>query len=239
MAEQVYVGGELELFAAARNWKRRLARELAPHLAGDVLEVGAGLGGTTANLLPAARVRRWTALEPDPALCARLASFTRELARTHGVEIEARGGTLDELAAEQRFDAVLYVDVLEHIEDDRAELVRAARHLAPGGRLVVLAPAHQGLYSEFDRAIGHFRRYDRRSLLALAPPGTELLHAAYLDSAGWLASLANRFLLRRALPTPAQIRTWDGLLVPVSGVLDRLLLGRFGKSVLVVWRRPA
>lgn len=239
MAEQVYVGGELELFAAARNWKRRLARELAPFLGGEVLEVGAGLGGTTANLLPAARVKRWTALEPDPRLCARLATAARELAAAHGVEVEALGGTLADVPDTRRFDAVLYVDVLEHIEDDRGELARAAARLAPGGRLVVLAPAHQALYSEFDRAIGHFRRYDRRGLLALAPPGTELVHGAYLDSAGWLASLANRLLLRRALPTPAQIRTWDGLLVPLSGVLDRLLLGRFGKSVLVVWRRSA
>ena len=237
MGEQTYVGGELELFAAARNWKRRLARELAPLLAGEVLEVGAGLGGTTANLLPAARARRWTALEPDPALRARLELTARELAAQHGLPVEVHGGTLAELAPERRFDVVLYIDVLEHIENDRAELARAAGRLAPGGRLAVLAPAHQALYSEFDRAIGHFRRYDRRSLLALAPPGTELVRADYLDSAGWLASLANRLLLRRSLPTPAQIRTWDGLLVPLSGVLDRLLLGRFGKSVLAVWRR--
>jgi hypothetical protein len=104
---------------------------------------------------------------------------------------------------------------------------------------VVLAPAHQGLYSEFDRAIGHFRRYDRRSLVALAPPGLELVELAYLDSVGWLASLANRLLLRRALPTPAQIRVWDGVMVPLSGVLDRVTGGHFGKSVLAVWRRPA
>lgn len=237
MVEQVYVGGELELFAAARNWKRRLARELAPHLTGEVLEVGAGLGGTTETLLPAARVRRWTALEPDPELRARLEVRARELSARGAVPVEVQAGTLADLAPERRFDAILYVDVLEHIQDDRGELERAAARLAPGGRLVVLAPAHQALYSEFDRAIGHFRRYDRRTLLALAPPGTERIHAAYLDSAGWLASLANRLLLRRALPTPAQIRTWDGFLVPLSGVLDRLLLGRFGKSVLVVWRR--
>jgi len=239
LAELEYVGGELELFAAARNWKRRLARELAPHLGGHVLEVGAGLGGTTASLLAGARVTAWTALEPDAELFARLARALPELVRTHGVPVHARRGTLGELGAEEHFDALLYVDVLEHIEDDRGELARAAAHLAAGGRLVVLAPAHQALYSEFDARIGHFRRYDRRSLAALAPGGTELVRLAYLDSVGWLASLANRLLLRRALPTPAQIRLWDGVLVPLSGVLDRLLCGRFGKSVLAVWRRPA
>lgn len=238
MGEFEYVGGELELFAAARNWKRRLARELAPHLGGNVLEVGAGLGGTTESLLQDAEVGRWLALEPDPELFAELERKVESLDRRFAAEVCARRGTLSDLEADERFDALLYIDVLEHIEDDRDELVRAAAHLEPGGKLVVLAPAHQSLFSEFDRAIGHFRRYDRRSLAALAPAGTELVALTYLDSVGWLASLANRLLLRRSLPTPAQIRVWDGVLVPLSGVLDRLLLGRFGKSVLAVWRRP-
>ena len=61
----------LELFAAARNWKHYVARACAPFLRGHVLEVGAGLGGSTASLLAAADVREWTALEPDPELLAR------------------------------------------------------------------------------------------------------------------------------------------------------------------------
>lgn len=238
MAEFAYVGGELALFAQARNWKRRLARELAPLVAGRVLEVGAGAGATTAGLLTEARPAAWTALEPDAGLFAELESAARELERKHGLPVRARRATLAELAPEERFEAVLYVDVLEHIEDDRGELARAAARLTPGGRLLVLAPAHQALYSEFDRSIGHFRRYDRRSLAALAPAGVALERITYLDSVGWLASLANRALLRQALPTPAQIRLWDGVMVPLSGLFDRLLCGRFGKSVLAVWRRP-
>jgi SAM-dependent methyltransferase len=237
LAELPYVGGELELFAQAKNWKGRLARELAPHLGGKVLEVGAGLGGTTESLLSQADVASWSALEPDPDLFAELERKAAFLDRRFSAEVRALRGTLSDLDEDERFDAVLYVDVLEHIEDDRGELTRAAARLERGGKLVVLAPAHQALYSEFDRAIGHFRRYDRRSLAALAPDGMELVTLAYLDSVGWLASLANRWLLRRSMPTAAQIRTWDGVMVPLSGVLDRLLLGRFGKSVLAVWRR--
>ena len=66
---------------------------------------------------------------------------------------------------------MLYIDVLEHIEHDLDELARAASHLAPGGHLVVLAPAHQALFSDFDRAIGHYRRYNRAGLQKLAPAG--------------------------------------------------------------------
>jgi hypothetical protein len=148
-------------------------------------------------------------------------------------------GTLDDLHAEARFDAILYIDVLEHIEDDRAELVRAAQRLNPGGSVIVLSPAHQFLFTPFDAAIGHFRRYSRRSLAAVGPVALRTRKLVYLDAAGMLASAGNRLLLRSAMPTEAQILTWDRLLVPVSRVIDPLFGYRVGKSVLGVWQREA
>ena len=106
------------------------------------------------------------------------------------------------LPSEDRFDTILYVDVLEHIEDDRGELAGAAARLRTGGHVVVLAPAHQALYSPFDKAIGHFRRYSHRSLLAAAPSTLQPVAAYYLDAVGMAASLANRLLLRASMPSP-------------------------------------
>ena len=152
------------------------------------------------------------------------------------VACRARTGTVRGLQGEPGFDAILYIDVLEHIADDAAELAAAARLLRPGGALIVLAPAHPWLYSPFDRAIGHHRRYTRRSLARIAPPGLRRLVLRYLDSVGLLASAGNRFLLRRSLPTPRDIARWDGLMVPISRRLDAWLAFRVGKSVLGVWR---
>jgi SAM-dependent methyltransferase len=239
MAEVRHEGGELELFAEARRWKRYFTDVLAPHLRGHVLEVGAGLGSTLRALSRAAAVEAWTALEPDPELRAQLEDVAREVAAARGIPVRAFGGTLGELPAGERFDAVVYVDVLEHIADDRAELARAHQRLRPGGRLLVLAPAHATLFSEFDRQVGHHRRYDRTSLAALSPAGARLVELRYLDSVGLLASLGNRLLLRAPLPSPAQIRLWDGWMVPASRILDPLSLGRLGKSIVAVWERDA
>ena len=136
------------------------------------------------------------------------------------------------------FDSILYIDVLEHIEDDRGELSRAAALLRPRGFLVVLSPAHPRLFSEFDAAIGHHRRYTRSTLAAAAPEGLELVRLVYLDSVGLLASLGNRLLLRESMPTPRQIALWDRVMVRLSTRLDPILRHRLGKSVLGVWRRP-
>jgi hypothetical protein len=229
-----YEGSELALFAEANRWKRYFARSLYPFIGPSVLEVGAGIGGTT-QVLCAKDHRRWVCLEPDAILVEQL----HERIRIGKLPpfCEARVGTLSSLPSRERFDTIFYIDVLEHIERDREELVRATEYLNLGGHLVILAPAHQWLFSPFDTAVGHFRRYSSRSLLDLAPPGMRVVQARYLDSAGLLASLANRLILRNALPTVGQIRVWDSYMVPCSRFLDPMFRYKFGKTVTVVWRR--
>jgi hypothetical protein len=231
MAESRYVGSELEVFAHAVRWKAYFRSRIAPYLRGDVAEVGAGIGGTT-KILCDGRQDSWVCLEPDASLAAEIDRAALPPSTRHEVVV----GGLASLARERLFDAVLYIDVLEHIEDDRGELARAAAHLKPDGAIVVVAPAHQWLFTPFDAAIGHFRRYDKASLRAAAPPGVAEETLVYLDSVGLLASGANRLLLRSAHPTLGQIRLWDTLMVPLSRILDPLTRHAAGKSILGVWR---
>jgi hypothetical protein len=135
------------------------------------------------------------------------------------------------------FDAILYIDVIEHIDDDSGQLELAATRLNQDGHLIVLSPAHQWLFSPFDEAIGHYRRYSRNTLRAVGPADCQLVFLRYLDSVGLLASLANRLFLRASRPTTRQIAFWDRFMVPVSRVVDPCLAYRLGKSVLGVWRR--
>jgi hypothetical protein len=113
----------------------------------------------------------------------------------------------------------------------------AASHLKPGGRLIVLSPAHAWLYTPFDKAIGHYRRYTKASLLAVAPAELATEKLIYLDSVGLLASLGNRLLLKSRMPTEAQIKTWDSWLIPCSRRLDPLFRYSIGKTIVGVWRR--
>jgi SAM-dependent methyltransferase len=230
-----YVGAELALFARATRWKTYFGRCLRPYISGEVLEAGAGLGGTSRFLChPGAS--RWTLLEPDRRLIERLRNNLA--AEPLPVPSEVVTGTLADLPADRRFDTLLYIDVIEHIEDDAAEVARAVERLRPGGRVIALSPAHSWLYSPFDKAIGHFRRYSRRSIAALTPQAVILERCFYLDAVGLLASLGNRMLLKSSMPTAAQIGVWDRLMVPLSRLLDPLLFRRLGKSVVAVWRRP-
>jgi hypothetical protein len=234
MSSFTYIGDELNLFSAAKNWKSYLRREITPFLGSEVLEVGAGLGGTT-KFLCNGNFERWICLEPDASLAEHLSEQIRkgELPACCQVAV----GTLENRTDTECFDTLLYIDVLEHIEDDKGELVRALSFLRSGGRLVVLSPAHQWLFSEFDRAIGHFRRYTRGALRAITPAGATVERLIYLDSVGLVASLSNRVLLKKSMPTARQISVWDGIMVPLSRALDLVLLHCLGKSVLGVWKK--
>ncbi len=233
MTDYTYIGSELSLFAMARNWKSYFRSHLVPYLRGaEVLEVGAGIGANT-RLLAGTGFQRWVCLEPDRQLAARLKADLPAVDRTELVI-----GRLADLDSSRRFDAILYLDVLEHIPDDHAELGLATERLKTRGTLIVLAPAHQWLFTPFDEAVGHCRRYTKASLAAAAPRRLRAEKLIYLDSIGLLASLGNRLLLQSRMPTEAQIRIWDRWLVPCSRWVDPLLAYHGGKSVLAVWRNP-
>ncbi len=233
MSEFKYVGSELDLFAAAHNWKSYWSSRIRPFINGDILEVGAGIGANTPYLDHGGN-RRWVCLEPDSNLATRL---TLNLGKTGvGREYEIVCGTVQQLES-GRFDTILYIDVLEHIENDREELEAASTLLRDGGRLIVLSPAHQQLFTPFDAAIGHFRRYNRSMLQNISTSHLRLEAVWYLDSAGLLLSVANLLFLHRSKPTKGQLAFWDRCMVPVSRVVDRCFLSSVGKSIVGIWLR--
>jgi SAM-dependent methyltransferase len=228
-----YVGSELELFAGAHNWKSYWSSQIRPFVVGDTIEVGAGIGANT-RYLDRDGNRRWVCLEPDSRLIAQL---TENLAQTTGSrKYEIACGRIQTLGDTREFDTIIYIDVLEHIENDREELEAAASRLRAGGRIIVLCPAHEWLFSPFDAAIGHCRRYDRPMLQSIAPTRLHLEKIMYLDSIGLVLSIANRLLLRQSMPTKAQLYFWDQWMVPISRVLDKCILNSIGKSIMAIWR---
>ena len=236
-SEIEYIGDELEIFQLARNWKRYYRSKLIRYIGGDVLEIGGGIGAT-ARVLCSENADTWTSVEPDPELAAKMrAAFEKEPLPARA-PAEVIVGTIDDTREGKLYDTAIYIDVLEHIEDDGAEVLRARDRLKPGGHLVILCPAHQWLFTPFDEAIGHFRRYSRKTMGRVGEiDGLRREKLFYLDSVGMLASLANRLFLKASMPTLEQIKFWDSKLVPPSKLLDPLTFFRVGKSVIGVWRR--
>lgn len=229
-----YIGEELDVFSKAVNWKTYWGSKIKPYLGKTVLEVGAGIGGTT-KVLCTPDYTRWVGIEPDAKMVDDLQA--RKVAGEFPTNTEFYVSTVQQMSVSETFDSIIYIDVVEHIEDDRAELLSAVPHLNPGGHLIVLSPAYQFLYTPFDKAIGHYRRYTREMIKAITPAGTTLVKTFHLDSVGLLASLGNLLFLRASQPTEKQILLWDRVMVPVSRFTDPLTLYSLGRSVIGIWKR--
>ncbi|MCX6102484.1 MAG: methyltransferase domain-containing protein [Proteobacteria bacterium] len=229
-----YVGQELPTFRHAVHWKSYCQQHISPYLKGDVLEVGAGNGATT-RILSAKVHKSWTCLEPDAKLCEQLKLNLKEIPGdcTHKVV----RGTMATLPSTSQYDSILYFDVLEHIKNDHSEIQTAFHHLNKGGYLIILSPAYEWLYSSFDKAIGHFRRYDKESFNGLSSPGIHPIKLYYLDSLGIVLSFLNKFVIRTTQPKLSQILFWDRRIIPLSKKVDKFLGYRLGKSILGIWQK--
>lgn len=229
-----YVGSELELFSSAVSWKAYWASQISGYLGRTVIEVGAGIGAT-AEIFRDHQAEKWISIEPDNVFCGVIKEKISE-GRISGV-CEVVNGTIGHLPADEQAETVIYIDVLEHIQDDAAELVEAARHLSDAGYLIVVSPAYNFLYSEFDKSIGHFRRYNKKELKSIVPSGLRVVSLRYLDSVGFFASFANKMFLKNSMPKPSQIAFWDKCMVPISRRVDPILGYGFGKTILGVFKK--
>ena len=137
---------------------------------------------------------------------------------------------------EKKFDTILYMDVLEHIKHDIKEVKLALNHLKKDGRLIILCPAHNFLFTSFDTNVGHFRRYNKKMFQNFTIKNAKIEKLYYLDSLVFFLSLLNKFFLRRN-PKKKEIKFWDNIIVPLSVISDLLLCNLFGKSIVCVYKK--
>lgn len=225
-----YPGKELEALSVAVNYHRWIVDEIEPFLGETVAEVGAGVGSVS-QLLLEKDVARLLAFEPSSNLYPLLEK---------NLAAEKRVRTINDFFSpryESGLDSVLYINVLEHIEDDRTELGRALAALRPGGHLVIFVPALAWLYSEFDRQIGHYRRYTKSELCRVVEEaGFSVTKVRYFDVAGIIPWYVNFVLMRNSIGSRS-VSLYDRLVVPVMRVAERLIAPPLGKNVLLVARK--
>jgi hypothetical protein len=130
-------------------------------------------------------------------------------------------------------------NVLEHIPDDMAALRAARSVVRPGGYVVHFVPAFPALMSQFDRDIGHFRRYRLGTFVRMAhAAGLQVERAHYVNMPGFFAWFIMMRLLRRR-PSPGPLLwLWDRIVIRVEQRLERLVRAPFGQSLLLVARVP-
>jgi SAM-dependent methyltransferase len=220
----------------AKNYFAWQSRLVVRELGQRVVEVGCGIGNFTGLLLDRELV---IALDREEACVESLRDRFPKCSNLLALTCEVSSRAFRELAR-YRPDSVVCVNVLEHIEDDAAALRSMAEILAPGGVIVLLVPAFDALYGPIDRNLGHYRRYRRGSLTALAlGAGLEVGKLHYVNAAGFFGWWVNARLLKREAQSDGQIAVFDRWIVPVLSAIEGAVPPPFGQSLLAVLRRPA
>ena len=201
-----------------------------------VVEVGCGIGNFTRRLLHRDLV---IALDIEPPCVQTLRESYPGQPNLHAFACEVPSEAFEQLA---RFhpDSCVCLNVLEHIQDDAAALRSMASILAPGGVIVLLVPAFEALYGPIDHNLGHYRRYTRASLSALArSTGLDIVKLHYLNTAGFFGWWLNARLFHRQTQSDGQIYFFDRFLVPILSRLEGALTPPFGQSLFAVMRKQA
>jgi SAM-dependent methyltransferase len=221
----------LEDLATAHRYRRYLFGLLAPYLGPSVLEVGAGLGDFSTQLLDRDRL---VVSDNDP-ICVR--ALDERFGDRPGVEVLP--ADVGRLKVEPPVDTVVAVNVLERLDDDVAGLRSMAGAARPGGRLLLIVPGFPRLAGAFDQALGHLRRYTPEGLrAAVQAAGLEPEVLRPVNLLGGMAWWAAVRVGRQARPTPTLVRLYDRLVVPAERALERRVQPRFGQSILCVARVP-
>jgi glycosyltransferase involved in cell wall biosynthesis len=215
------------------QYLRWISDVLRRHAGDTVLEIGAGIGNVAGRLM--GRRLRYVAAEKDQLY---LHALRNRFLRTPNVTV----ARLDPAAASdyenwrESFETALCLNVLEYA-DDPDEVVRcAAETLAPGGRLIVLAPQGRRLYGPVDRTLGHKRRFSRSETCAmLQRAGLDIERVYQMNKIGKPAWWFFGSVLRRKRINKLTLKLFDKT-VWIWRRIDPILPWR-GLSLIVVGRK--
>ena len=161
-----------------------LRRHMATLAGRRVIDVGCGTGFVL-QALEAAGADAW-------GIDMHLAALAIARGRVRGPLLWSQA---EELPFDGGFDGATLCDVIEHAADDAAVVAEAARVVSPGGFVLVTVPAGPGLWTEYDRVIGHKRRYTRAMLEAVfARVGLRTDEVQYFNCLPAIAQRVQRWL---------------------------------------------
>lgn len=210
----------LENLVEAKNYNHQLKKLILQYSKpGKCLDFGAGIG-TFSEMVQ-------DELSPE---CFEIDEKQNKVLKDKGMVVHENFDSLQE-----KYQYIFSLNVIEHIEEDESVIKQLLEKLEKGGRLFIFVPAFNHLYSDFDKALGHHRRYNKASLLKLFE-GTpsKIIQLQYFDFMGYLAALTFKFLsMKSDSVSKEKIKFFDRFLFPLNFFFDWIFQFIAGKNVLI------
>lgn len=222
-----YLNHVLGFFDLAKNYRDYQLDLIKSHISGKILEVGPGRGEIIENFLNESE--EITLVDTDKEMCEILKK------RFYGKKAKIINSDLKSI--NQKFDTILYMDVIEHINNDINELNIAVEKLSYGGKLIIVVPAFNFLFSNFDKSVGHFRRYSKKNFYDYKNKDVKIVDIKYFDCIGFFILSISKYLkFKDSKKTALGIKVWN-YLIPLSKVIDKVIANSLGKSLVCVFQK--
>ena len=228
MSKKNYPGWELKFFDNSKNFRLYQFQLIKKYLSGHVAEVGPGNGSNLNYYIN--KPKKIDLYEPSNKHYLNLKKVFKK-----NKKIKFYNKIFD---GKKKYDTILYLDVIEHIKDDKKEILKALKLLKKEGNLILNLPAFSHLYSQFDKDVGHYRRYSKKDFKKIMDniPVKEI-NFIYYDSLGYFLSLLSKaFISNYKKNFERKIKFWNSL-IWISKILDLIIFRLFGKSLLVIIKK--
>ena len=235
--------GEDEVnLSSLENYRIYQYNLIKKHVKGRVLEVGTGDKGFTKQLVAHNPNIDLTSIEPSDTFFQKYAADNKFPEGVSFQNEDLFNCSSDNIGM---FDTIIFIHVLEHIEDDAAALLKAKELLKPGGKILIEVPALPFLFSQHDTSLGHFRRYTKKSLKkAFVNSGLTKLKMWYQDPIGVFGSFVFFKVLKKKLDSPEgtslvknEGNIYDKVIIPLEGFIEKFITFPFGLSLTVVLKK--
>ena len=224
-----YVGKELEIFDTAKVFQKYVYFLIKKYFKNKIFEVGAGLGSFTRQYNNSYKEIYLSDLDKNNYLVLK-----KKFSKKKNIKINNQ--KINQINI--KFNTILYLNVLEHIKKDKSEINLAISKLNSGGHLIILVPAHQKLYSKFDKAIGHCKRYNINFFKNNKFKNASVEKLIYLDMVGYFLYFCNKIFFKEEIyPSKIKVFLWDKFFSPITIVLDFITNYKYGKNIICVYKK--
>jgi 2-polyprenyl-3-methyl-5-hydroxy-6-metoxy-1,4-benzoquinol methylase len=232
-----YNGFELEGLSKAHNYYSWIIREYKPFIKGKVLEIGSGIGTFSTYLLEL-QIEKLVCLEPSSKLATALKHKLDGI--SNGIHVEAFHQTLEQFQINnsEKFDTIICVNVLEHINNDCQALVIMNNLLKKHGNLCLFVPAIPYLYGTLDVSFGHYRRYSKKQIRTLLMnSGFEIQKIKYFHAVGIITWMLMCKIFKWGTWNMKAVKIYDQVVTPIISNIEKIITPPIGQSLISIGKK--
>ena len=223
----------LKSMSHANRLNQWMYSQIKPFVKGKVLEIGSGIGNISQHFIEDNMDIELSDIR-DQYTDFLKSKFPKN--KIHKLDLVHQDFDTEYAHLLGQFSLVFALNVVEHIEDDKLALQNIQKLLKPQGITYILVPAYNFLYNNFDRALYHFRRYNKKSLAAIFPTNTHKIKTWYFNFAGIFGWYIVGNLLKKKIIPESNMKLYNTL-TPIFKAVDFLIFRKMGLSVVLVSKK--